>query len=47
MACPLGLPIGNNTPNEMAISIAAQLMHVRDASGVIVQKTKRFGVLPT
>jgi xanthine dehydrogenase accessory factor len=30
LVCPLGLPIGNNTPPEIAISIAAQLLAVRD-----------------
>lgn len=30
IVCPLGLPIGNNTPSEIAISIAAQLLAVRD-----------------
>lgn len=28
--CPIGLPIGNNTPSEIAISIAAQLLQQRD-----------------
>ncbi len=28
--CPLGLPIGTNHPGEIAISIAAQLLEVRD-----------------
>ena len=28
--CPMGLPIGNNTPTEIAISIVAQLIRVRD-----------------
>ncbi|MBF0286900.1 MAG: xanthine dehydrogenase accessory protein XdhC [SAR324 cluster bacterium] len=28
--CPLGLPIGTNHPHEIAISIAAQLLEVRD-----------------
>lgn len=27
--CPMGLPIGNNTPAEIAISIAAQLLETR------------------
>ncbi len=27
---PLGLPIGNNTPPEIAISIAAQVLQIRD-----------------
>ena len=29
--CPMGLPIGSNHPYEIAISIAAQLLQVRDA----------------
>ena len=28
--CPIGEPIGNNTPAEIAVSIAAQLMRVRE-----------------
>ena len=28
--CPLGLPIGNNTPAEIAVSVAAQLIEQRD-----------------
>lgn len=28
--CPIGLPIGNNTPAEIAISITAQLLQHRD-----------------
>ena len=28
--CPLGLPIGTNHPGEIAVSIAAQLLEVRD-----------------
>lgn len=28
--CPIGLPIGSNHPQEIAISIAAQLLEVRD-----------------
>jgi xanthine dehydrogenase accessory factor len=30
-ACPVGLPLGNNQPAEIAISIAAQLIQQRDA----------------
>lgn len=30
--CPIGLPIGSNHPSEIAVSIAAQLLSVRDAS---------------
>jgi len=29
--CPIGLPIGSNHPAEIAVSIAAQLLEVRDA----------------
>jgi xanthine dehydrogenase accessory factor len=28
--CPIGLPLGNNEPNEIAISITAELLQVRD-----------------
>ena len=28
--CPVGLPIGSNAPAEIAVSIAAQLLQVRD-----------------
>lgn len=30
--CPLGLPIGTNHPAEIAVSIAAQLLEVRDSA---------------
>ncbi len=30
--CPVGLPIGTNHPGEIAVSIAAQLLEVRDKS---------------
>jgi xanthine dehydrogenase accessory factor len=29
--CPIGLPIGKNQPGEIAISVAAELIEVRDA----------------
>jgi len=29
--CPIGLPIGTNHPYEIAVSVAAQLIEVRDA----------------
>lgn len=29
LVCPLGLPIGNNQPGEIAVSIVAQLLEVR------------------
>lgn len=33
--CPVGLPLGNNSPEEIAISIAAQLIRVRDNSSIV------------
>lgn len=30
LRCPIGLPIGNNTPNEIAVSVVAELLTVRD-----------------
>jgi len=30
--CPIGLPLGSNHPQEIAVSIAAQLLQVRDNS---------------
>lgn len=32
--CPIGLDIGNNHPQEIAISVAAQLIQVRDQIGL-------------
>lgn len=40
--CPMGLPLGNNTPPEIAISIAAQLIQRRDELGILKHKTKNF-----
>jgi xanthine dehydrogenase accessory factor len=40
--CPMGLPIGNNTPPEIAISVISQLIQERDRLGIIQQKTKKF-----
>lgn len=40
--CPMGLPIGNNTPPEIAISVCSQLIQERDRLGIIQQKTKSF-----
>lgn len=40
--CPLGNPIGNNTPAEISISIISQLIQERDRLGVIDHKTKKF-----
>lgn len=35
--CPMGLPIGNNTPAEIAISIVAQLLEKRDSTSLTKQ----------
>lgn len=35
--CPVGLPIGSNHPGEIAVSIAAQLLQVRDAKATAVR----------
>jgi xanthine dehydrogenase accessory factor len=40
--CPIGLPLGNNTPAEIAISVAAQLIQVRDQLGVFDHRSKSF-----
>ncbi|MCP4783658.1 MAG: xanthine dehydrogenase accessory protein XdhC [Fuerstiella sp.] len=40
--CPMGLPIGNNTPPEIAISVLSQLIQERDRLGIIEQRTKSF-----
>lgn len=31
LICPIGLPLGNNDPAEIAVSVAAQLIQARDA----------------
>jgi len=41
LTCPVGLDIGNNTPPEIAISIASQLLALRD--GAEVQVKRRSG----
>lgn len=40
--CPIGLPLGSNHPQEIAVSIAAQLLQVRDQAVVSgkINKTK-------
>ena len=40
--CPMGLPMGNNTPPEIAISIASQLIQERDRLQIVNHKTKQF-----
>ena len=32
--CPVGLPLGSNHPGEIAVSVAAQLIQVRDAARI-------------
>lgn len=43
--CPIGIPLGNNTPAEISVSIIAQLIQKRDEIGVIDHKVKRFGTV--
>ncbi len=31
LRCPIGLPLGNNTPAEIAVSVVAEVLSVRDA----------------
>lgn len=40
--CPIGLPLGNNTPAEISISIVAQLIQRRDELGILHHKVKNF-----
>jgi len=40
LCCPLGLPIGKNTPFEIAISIVAQVLAVRDKDTFYVSEGK-------
>lgn len=40
--CPMGLPMGNNTPPEIAVSVLAQLIQERDRLRIVDQKTKQF-----
>jgi len=40
--CPIGLPLGNNTPAEISISVIAQLIQTRDRLGIVQHKTKQF-----
>jgi xanthine dehydrogenase accessory factor len=40
--CPMGLPLGNNTPAEIAISVVAQLIQQRDRLGILKHKVKDF-----
>ena len=38
--CPIGLPLGNNTPTEISFSIIAQLIQCRDEAGILAHKSK-------
>ena len=40
--CPIGLPLGNNTPAEISISIVSQLIQRRDELGILKHKAKQF-----
>jgi xanthine dehydrogenase accessory factor len=40
--CPIGIPLGNNTPAEIAISVIAQLIQKRDELGILNHKVKGF-----
>ncbi len=40
--CPMGMPLGNNTPAEISISVIAQLLQRRDELGILKHKVKRF-----
>jgi len=40
--CPMGVPLGNNTPAEISISVIAQLLQRRDELGILKHKVKQF-----
>ena len=40
--CPIGIPMGNNTPAEISFSIIAQLIQQRDKAGILEHKSKSF-----
>ena len=40
--CPIGIPMGNNTPAEISFSIIAQLIQHRDKAGILEHKSKSF-----
>ncbi|MCH2203874.1 MAG: xanthine dehydrogenase accessory protein XdhC [Fuerstiella sp.] len=40
--CPVGVPLGNNTPAEISISVIAQLLQQRDELGILKHKVKQF-----
>jgi xanthine dehydrogenase accessory factor len=40
--CPMGVPLGNNTPAEISISVVAQLIQQRDQLGILKHKVKDF-----
>lgn len=40
--CPMGQPIGSNKPAEIAVSVAAQLLEIRDTIGAFAHHAKSF-----
>ena len=40
--CPMGMPLGNNTPAEISISVIVQLIQRRDELGILKHKVKDF-----
>lgn len=40
--CPVGLPLGNNTPAEISISVIAQMVQERDRLQILSHKVKDF-----
>lgn len=40
--CPMGVPLGNNTPAEISISVIAQILQRRDELGILKHKVKQF-----
>ena len=40
--CPMGMPLGNNTPAEISISVVTQLIQQRDELRILKHKVKDF-----
>lgn len=40
--CPMGKPVGNNTPAEIAVSVVTQLIEIRDDLELFNHKSKKF-----
>lgn len=43
LRCPIGLPIGGNQPGEIAVSVAAEILQVRDATKRTAGADASFG----